>query len=303
MSGGRPAKPVPATAGPQLRALACGLREFKDACGLTYTELSERTGEGTLMFAPSTLRRAASGTSLPRREVVDAFARVAGTAAGARRRARRAAALWLAADAERHLRGAPPVPRPRIRQVRSPAALVQALDRMHAAAGRPSLDATVRLAAVRGHRLSRSTLHRILTGALFPTHRQFTALLEAWEVADADAWRHARGRIEDRRPVGAASVPAAWYGCADADPRLQDALARAEFDEELRQRITGRSAALDWYDEQLERERTRERDELIAYYEGLSEEELEQVEDEVQDGAARLQGLALVDVLARMRNA
>lgn len=191
---GRPEQPLPYLDRP-LGRLAQGLRNARIRAGLTYRQLA---GEA-VGFSASTLKRAASGKTLPAREAVIAYAHACDTEPGP------LLDLWEEAVEER--RPADPVA-PRVTKIRDAAALGVALHSLHVKAGNPScreIDKRTRNSPDI-IRVPRTTVHQILYRQRFPSSRtQLKALLTVLGVPEAQhadwlqAWSHAnRQRPSDR---------------------------------------------------------------------------------------------------------
>ncbi|MFI1155036.1 multiprotein-bridging factor 1 family protein [Streptomyces sp. NPDC020817] len=178
-----------------LGLLAQGLRNARIRAGLTYSQMAGRT----VGFSESTLKRAASGKTLPTRGTVIAYAHACDTEPGPLLKA------WEEAVEERRpLRPAAP----RIRKIRDAAALGAALHSLHVKAGNPSCrEIDKRTRSSPGIiRVPRTTAHQILYRQRFPSSRtQLKALLTVLGVSAAEhaewlqAWSHAnRQRPSDR---------------------------------------------------------------------------------------------------------
>ena len=282
--------PAPVPDGPvPLQSLARHLRRLKDASGLDYKQLSERTGTpGEPGYrGAATLSRAASGHRVPPLATVEAFARAASTNgepdAAAKGRVAHVRGLHrVAALAE--LRRAAPVPRTAAKEqgwvavrpdrIRSPAALARSLRRQRLQAGQPSLTALQDATATTGHRVPRSRVDRILAGTVLPTPDELTALLTALHVTApvAALWLAALDRAEQSlRPPEPARR--AGYPCADSDPAVQARLDLQEQDETIKRR-TGAIRPEETYQDYLDRldaERA-DRDLEEEMYERLAQE-------------------------------
>ncbi|TDC60041.1 helix-turn-helix domain-containing protein [Streptomyces hainanensis] len=194
---GRPELPVD-QAVPRLAALAAFLREQRRLAGATYRELAARA-----RVSEATLKRAASGRTLPRRAVVTEYL-TACTAENWRHRTRvlrQGERLWRRARRAVHTPpGAMAVPRPHF--VRDAGDLSGALRDLHVAAGRPSLRTMERRAGAFGA-LPHSTAHRIVRGETVPrTEQQLLAYLRACEVPvpKQAAWLAAWHKARDTQP-------------------------------------------------------------------------------------------------------
>lgn len=274
---GRRAKSIDVGAGPRLLELVKYLRELKAAVAITYREMARRTGPKPYYCGASTLSQAVTGVRLPRRQVVEAYARAAGDRAdleARQRRVGRARLLWKAAAIEQ----ARPLQAGRgrrLRQIRTSEALGQGLARLRVRAGQPSLREIERETAARGHRVPRSTCQLILTGHVLPTSEQLAALLNAFAVTEAASlgWRIALNRIVAKRyptPI--------WPGgcvCPDGDATVIAFLERRDRDERIK-RKTGQLRQDEDYGEWLEAREAR------AFYrrrwDYLDEDELDHFE-------------------------
>ncbi|HEY8981431.1 MAG TPA: helix-turn-helix transcriptional regulator [Streptomyces sp.] len=176
--------------------LAHWLRSLRCSAGLTYREMACRV-EGPGCSAV-TLSRADSGRVLPRRCVVEAYAKVCGASE------QQARAMWessLAAARERaHPLPGPPCARRgrRLDLVYEPAHLLEVMHRLRQDAGHPSLRQLEDRARVHGYGpLPRSTLADVLSGLRLPSE----ALLVSYALAcgrprhQLHAWRAAWGRV------------------------------------------------------------------------------------------------------------
>ncbi|MDT0307308.1 helix-turn-helix transcriptional regulator [Streptomyces sp. DSM 44917] len=189
---GRPEKPLPST-GRALRELAAWLRAHRREAELTYAKLSRVVG-----YHPTTLQRAASGTSVPRIEVVEAYARACGGNVDQARRLWRmaryeATAGRLGTKEDAYYRPS----RPEL--IRDMADLLPAMVDLYERAGAPPLRAMEQRAGGHGE-LPHSTVHRILHGKAVPTRQQFIAFIEACGIIagkDRVAWLRAWGRIQE----------------------------------------------------------------------------------------------------------
>ncbi|MGW2996778.1 helix-turn-helix domain-containing protein [Streptomyces sp. NPDC001193] len=191
---GRPEQPLPYPDRP-LGRLAQALRSARVRAGFTFSELADEV----VGFSESTLKRAASGKTLPTRETVTAYAHACNTEPGPLLN------LWEAAVEERRpLRPAAP----RVTKIRDAASLGAALHSLHVGAGHPSCrEIEKRTRNSPGIiRVPRTTAHQILYRRRFPSSRtQLTALLTVLGVPETQhagwlqAWSHAnRQRPSDR---------------------------------------------------------------------------------------------------------
>jgi hypothetical protein len=181
---GRTKEPLPPSA--RYHELARWLRALRRRSGMTYRQMADRIREPGCSAA--TLSRADSGSRLPRRTVVEAYAEVCGAS---RREAR---ARWARAarqtgrpsgshpdrrpghDAPGHAAGAghrPPAvsgPARRLDLVYHPAHLLEAMHRLRLAAGRPSLrQLQERARSLGAGPLPRSTVADVLAGVRMPS--------------------------------------------------------------------------------------------------------------------------------------
>ncbi|MET8102210.1 helix-turn-helix domain-containing protein [Streptomyces sp. NPDC005236] len=167
----RPEKSVPNELSP-VGELATKLRGGRTARGFSYAMLSERTR----LYSAATLQRAASGTVVPKREVVRAFAHVCGLDVEELDR------LWLVAyrqsQGDRTSRSSQEqAPSPHL--VRDLPHLGVALGELRQSCGAPPYRVMEKRAVSAGLELSRSTACRISTGRQHPTS---VACLEAYLV-------------------------------------------------------------------------------------------------------------------------
>ncbi|MET8134110.1 helix-turn-helix domain-containing protein [Streptomyces sp. NPDC005251] len=170
----RPEKKIPNEVSP-LGKLATKLRNGRTACGFSYAVLSGRTR----LYSAATLQRAASGTVVPKREVVRAFAHACGLDVD------EVDQLWLNAyrggqKAPRDRRGAAQPPAPHL--IRDLPQLGAALGELRQTSGAPAYRVMEKRAASAGLELSRSTAYRISAGKQSPSS---VACLEAFLVGCA----------------------------------------------------------------------------------------------------------------------
>ncbi|MFK0238623.1 helix-turn-helix domain-containing protein [Streptomyces vinaceus] len=178
---GRPELPVDHTL-PERGELAEVLRRCRTRARMSYDELAAETG-----LSPATLKRAASGKTVPSEETVMTFVSACGGKLDGLRR------LWL--DARIADRGRlPQLRKPGLPQfINGRRELSAALEYFYEAAGAPSLRRLVELAGGR-HLLPVSTAGRIVNRQALPASRQqmvafLTACgltgrpLEQWELA------------------------------------------------------------------------------------------------------------------------
>ncbi|WP_406356321.1 helix-turn-helix domain-containing protein [Streptomyces sp. NBC_00658] len=186
---GRPQKPI--TASPALAELAQWLRNQRSAHHLTYRQMAHLSG-----IHATTLQRAAAGTSVPRLAVVESYARTCQADLVVAHR------LWRAARYEACQKGqrgsAQLTLRPEL--VRDFADLVLMMRELHLRAGAPSLRTLQHNAGSHGE-LPRSTLHRILSGRVLPSHDHLVAFAKGCGVSRGTlrAWQQAWHRAERAR--------------------------------------------------------------------------------------------------------
>ncbi|MEW1637587.1 helix-turn-helix domain-containing protein [Streptomyces sp. NPDC093801] len=236
----------------ELATLRGWLRAAKG--NLTFYSLARRArGDGRPEYKVSeyTLRQALDGrlSTLP---TTLAFARGAGADQ------KKAERLWAAAD--RAVNPPPRRPAPYVPGAfTTPAGLVRAMNRVRATAPHTSLRA---LADRAGPGLSRSTLHRLLSGAPMPTAGQLAAFAAACEAGEAATAALLAGH---RRILDGPPRPFR-YGCAEAEwaaeRRYRDEAARPWLAEPER----------DWYEQQLHDEREADYQRQIDEAEALLDE-------------------------------
>ncbi|MFB7054179.1 helix-turn-helix domain-containing protein [Streptomyces vinaceus] len=188
---GRPEQPLPYLDRP-LGRLAQGLRNARVRTGLTYRQLACKA----VGFSESTLKRAASGKSLPTREAVIAYAHACDTEPSP-----------LLKDWEEAVEERRPLPpgAPKVTKIRDAAALGAALHSLHVKAGNPSCrEIEKRTRSSPGIiRVPRTTAHQILYRQRFPSSRtQLKALLTVLGVPAAEhaGWLRAWSRANRQRP-------------------------------------------------------------------------------------------------------
>ncbi|MFD4919287.1 helix-turn-helix domain-containing protein [Streptomyces virginiae] len=172
----RPEKPI-REAGPDLTRLAQHLRDCRRTARLTYDELAERTGKSA-----STLKRAASGESIPERQTVIAF--VLGCVDGDGQIPIMNGALYWWAEARIAERGKlHQMPRPvHPTLITTKGELSLALAHFYEATGAPSLR-DLQLWAGGAHLLPLSTAARIVNRQALPASpQQLEAFLTACRV-------------------------------------------------------------------------------------------------------------------------
>jgi hypothetical protein len=200
---GRPEKPVDRTI-PQLGKLADFLRDFKSKSGHTYEDMAKHT-----RYSSATLKRAASGKSLPQEDVVGVYIEICArnfwwSVEDVTAWKLHGKKLWRTA---KHAVKNPKqsLPRPRPEYVCDEAGLSRALRDLHAWAGHPSALKMEKHAGGFG-RLPHSTVHRIVRAETLPaSENQLIAFLEACELATDEqqrewliAWRKAMAHRSER---------------------------------------------------------------------------------------------------------
>lgn len=167
-------------------SLASWLRECRKEAGLSYRDLAARTQDTEHPCSVSTLQRAASGTTMPRLPVVEAYARACGASL------QEARSRWSRARSrERRL----PTVVPRPRMVNNAAELRVALQGAYARAGYMPLREMERRA--QHGRLPTSTVSRMLKGGTMFSRRQLQAFLEVCGIPEKEhgdwfaAWQRA----------------------------------------------------------------------------------------------------------------
>ncbi|MFI0779324.1 helix-turn-helix domain-containing protein [Streptomyces sp. NPDC021212] len=188
------------TANAALHELAQWLRDQRRSAGLNYRQLAERAG-----LHATTLQRVASGSSVPPRQSVLAYAR------GCDALAEEALRLWIRARQE-HIRshgrrGRQPAPSPAL--VRDFADLSAAMREQYENAGGPPLRVMEERAGGFGA-LPRSSAHRMVNKQAVPhCLDQFRAFLRACEVPEDDwkAWEDAWSRAWRFEKEGEAGLP------------------------------------------------------------------------------------------------
>ncbi|MFG1663825.1 helix-turn-helix transcriptional regulator [Streptomyces sp. Y7] len=175
------------TGNKSLRRLAEWLREQRGHLGHSYRQLAGRTE-----YDPTTLSRAASGNTVPLRDVVRAYAEACYASVETADR------LWLQARREQQTRSGRkgqhrPAPRPELIHDRRD--LAAALHDLWERAGAPSTREMQKRAGNYSE-LPHSTAHRILTKQTLPRHdHQLEGFLCACEVPETEwpqwleAWR------------------------------------------------------------------------------------------------------------------
>ncbi|MFD3875498.1 helix-turn-helix transcriptional regulator [Streptomyces sp. NPDC058623] len=168
-------------------AMANSLREMRKDAGLTYSQMAEKTG-----VSGATLKRAASGASVPRFSTLISYMRGCFGGEYSAETIRRVLAEW--AEARREERGTLHLRRPNPLLVEDHHELSQALQALYEYAGAPPLREIQRRAGGPLF-LPLSTLARIVNGQAIPGDmKQLTAFVKAcW--TEADDWEHAWERL------------------------------------------------------------------------------------------------------------
>ncbi|MDH6132839.1 transcriptional regulator with XRE-family HTH domain [Kitasatospora sp. MAA4] len=211
-------KKTPITAESPLRPLAQFLRELRERAGLTYRQM-EAMLDGHPGCSLATLSRADRGTSLPALKTVASYVSACG---GDQVVAFR---LWQQALRDyRYLDHNPgkPIPRRRPRPVvnpefiHEPLQLREAMVRMRAQAGEPSLRELATTAEALGLELARSTLSDVLAGRRLPSLQMLRAFVRVCrDRYPAEAWDRAwlrvvmgghGGQPDDRQPPRSGST-------------------------------------------------------------------------------------------------
>ncbi|MGW6521731.1 helix-turn-helix domain-containing protein [Streptomyces sp. NPDC054962] len=202
---GRPEKPLPNNQyNLGLLALAAWLRERRREAGLRYSDLAARTQGTQHPCSISTLQRAASGESVPRLPVAEAYAQACGAPVDQARR------HWREARSQSR-RGPNVVPVPRL--INTAAELRLALQAAYARAGYMPLREMERRA--RHGRLPTTTVSRMLQGVTMLSRSQLQAFLEVCSVPYKEqgdwmeAWHRAQSAQAHRatRELAAAVQP------------------------------------------------------------------------------------------------
>ncbi|WP_331726487.1 hypothetical protein [Streptomyces sp. NBC_00280] len=230
----------------------------------TFEALVWRAGARQMPVSVCTLRRALDGR-LPTLYTVRAFARGAGAdeEEGAR--------VWAAASA---VVRPGPVRRPTAyvpgRQITTRAGLATAMEKVRAAAGRPSLRQLTGSPEAAG-RISRSALHNALTGRRLPSEE----LLAGFAAACGAGEESARALLTARARIlaGPPPRPRAGYPCEIAE----EAEARRERDAAVRHWIRDEDE-LDWYERQLRDEEEVEHRRMAAWVDDLTDDELKELQ-------------------------
>ncbi|MGA5418472.1 helix-turn-helix transcriptional regulator [Streptomyces pseudogriseolus] len=185
---GRPEKALDLSS-PCRAVMANSLREMRKDADLTYSQLAEKTG-----VSGATLKRAASGASVPRFSTLIRYIRgcTGDEFIAHSETIRRVLAEWV--EARREERGTLHLRRPDPLLVEDHHELSQALQALYEYAGAPPLREIQRRAGGPLF-LPLSTLARIVNGQGIPADkRQLTAFVRAcW--AKTDWWEHAWDRL------------------------------------------------------------------------------------------------------------
>ncbi|WP_406359341.1 helix-turn-helix transcriptional regulator [Streptomyces sp. NBC_00715] len=187
---GRPEKSI-RTLNVHLMLLATYLRETREEAGLTYAELAARTRP---VVSATTLQRAASGDSIPRLEVVEAYVLACGTHS-----ADRARKLWRQARSWEYGANYTNAPRPRLAE--NAADLRAALRATYYKAGAMPLREMERRAGL--GRLPRTTVRRMFNGTTMLDQEQLRSFLRVCDVPERDHqdWLDAWTRVWKRETV------------------------------------------------------------------------------------------------------
>lgn len=224
--GRRRAEPV------ELAVLRGWLRNAKGS--RTFDSLAHRATEAGMPISECTLRRAVSvGGQLPRWYTVLAFTQGASADGDEAESVWEAAALAvrpqpIGAAGDRYVPG----------RFTTRAGMAEAMARMRAAAGDPTLDA---IAAAGGGQFSRSALHNAMTGQRLASEQ----LLIGFAAAIGAGERATRALLDGRARILAGTRSPAFYPCEVAD-RADE---RRQQDEAVRSWLV--EPELDWYDQHL----------------------------------------------------
>lgn len=273
------------TGGPvELARLRGWLRAVKGR--RTFASLSRRAGARKMPVSECTLRRALDGR-LPTLRTVQAFARGAGADE------EKAGRVWAAAAAA--VRPGP-VRKPAAyvpgHQITTRAGLATAMEKVRAAAGRPSLRQLAGSPEAAG-RISRSALHNALTGRRLPSEELLTGFAAACGAGEesARALLAARARIL----TGPEPRPSLMYPCGVVeeaeDRRMRDAAVRHWIQDE---------DELDWYERQLRDEKEAEDRRMEAWVDDLTDDELEELQ-QARDAAGAGRGSLRAELAAYTR--
>ncbi|MEU1596616.1 hypothetical protein ABZ468_28125 [Streptomyces sp. NPDC005708] len=281
---GRPGRR--ATEPVELTVLHGWLRNAKGS--RTFGSLARRATEAGVSVSECTLRRAlVLDGRVPSRRTVLAFARGGGGADEGE-----AGLVWEAAAVAGRPRPARAGNRYVPGRFTTRAGMVEAMERMCAAAGNPTLD---EMTAAGGGRFSRSALHNLLSGRR-PASEQlvidFSAAIGAGEKAtQALLAGHAR--------ILAGSRPLAFYPCEIVD-RAEE---RRQQDEAVRSWLI--EPELGWDDQQLRAEEEAEHRRMIAWLDALTDAELHELQQQARSAAEADRDLRaeLAGCLARTRPA
>lgn len=273
------------TGGPvELAGLRGWLRAVKGR--RTFASLARRAGARKMPVSECTLRRALDGR-LPTLRTVCAFARGAGADE------EEAGRVWAAAAAA--VRPGP-VRKPAAyapgHQITTRAGLATAMEKVRAAAGRPSLRQLAGSPEAAG-RISRSALHNALTGRRLPSEELLTGFAAACGAGEesARALLAARARIL----TGPEPRPSLMYPCGVVeeaeDRRMRDAAVRHWIQDE---------DELDWYERQLRDEKEAEDRRMEAWVDDLTDDELEELQ-QARDAAGAGRGSLRAELAAYTR--
>lgn len=171
---------------PAISKLAEHLRQLRNEAAFTNVELALQLDVDIV-----TVRRAASGNSVPKRQLVEKWAKVCG------KEPEPSVALWRMARyrARRVKLGLSVTPLPNPDLVSTPEMLSQALAELYERAGAPSYRRMEELGGKYGV-LPRNTARRIVQRQTLPCdEEQFLAFLTACEVRRPTPWIEARNRV------------------------------------------------------------------------------------------------------------
>ncbi|MFH9009024.1 hypothetical protein ACH4E5_38030 [Streptomyces afghaniensis] len=276
--GRRKAEPV------ELAVLRGWLRHAKGS--RTFDSLARRATEAGMPVSECTLRRALSpGGQLPRRYTVLAFAQGAGAAGDEAETVWEAAAMAVRpqpamAAGDRYVPG----------RFTTLAGMAEAVARMRAATGDPTLDAII---AAGGGRFSRSALRNMLSGRRLASEQ----LLIGFAAAIGAGERATRALLDGRARILAGPRSPTFYPCEVAD-RADE---RRHQDEPVRSWLV--EPELDWYDQQLRDEEEAEHRRGTAWSDALTDAELHELQQARPAEAGRDLRVELATILARTRPA
>ncbi|MDD9375467.1 hypothetical protein M8Z33_02030 [Streptomyces sp. ZAF1911] len=184
---GRPPKPIDTTH-PRRAELAFSLRSLKDLRGLNFAEMASRCNTSA-----ATLKRAASGVTVPKEKVVSEFATACGASVPTQQQLERLRVL--ARIEERGI--LPKLRPPRVSLISDQPDLAVGLLYVYEAAGAPSFR-EVHARSGNPHALPISTVGRIVARTAMPAdEKQLLAFIHGCGVLNRDqewvrAWRKAR---------------------------------------------------------------------------------------------------------------